>query len=443
MSDFISYRSVPSHLKWWQEGRFGLSLHWGLYSIPGRGEWIRSVEQLTDAEYQSNFDSFNPDEGCALEWARVARKAGAQYVTLTTKHHDGFCLFDSQLTDFKSTNTPARRDLVQEFVDALRAEGLRIGFYYSLVDWHHPDYPAAGDRQHPLRQHPGSPDRDSRSNWAGYVDYFHGQLMELCSNYGPIDLLVFDFSYGDYFGEKWASAELMRKIRSCQPDVVINDRLGREALKEITPPSYAGDFDQTEMDIPRAPVCNKAGQAIPWEAWFTLTNSWSHNPSDQTFKSSATIIRALVNCVSKGGNLTLNIAPDPRGHLDTETWRILSEIGDWLAKNGESIYGCGPAEFAKPEWGRFTQNGKLLYAHVLEPVIGHINLPNLRSRIKNGRVLATGAEAKLCDYWNPGIQTFDEPGDIFFNFSEPAQNTWPLPDAYDTVISLETADNDF
>lgn len=430
-------RPVPERLRWWQEARFGLSLHWGLYSIPGRGEWIRSIERLTDADYQPYFDSFNPDPGCAAEWAAAAKRAGARYVVLTTKHHDGFCLFDSQLTDFKATNTPARRDLIREYVDALRGEGLRVGFYYSLVDWHHPDYPAAGDRQHPLRDHPDARTRDAHCDWSRYVEYLHGQVTELCTNYGRVDLLFFDFSYGDYWGEKWGATELIRKVRALQPDVVINDRLGREATKEADPPPYAGDFDQTEMNIPRGPVCDKAGRAIPWEAWFTLTNSWCFHATDRAYKTPATIIRALVNCVSKGGNLTLNVAPDARGHLDAETWRILGEVGDWLAANGESIYGCGPAEFPKPEWGRFTQRGRWLYAHVLEPVIGHITLPDLRGRVRNGRVLATGAEALLCDFWNPGVQTFDGPDDIFFNFSLPPQYTWPLPDPRDTVVRFE------
>lgn len=429
--------AVPARLHWYLEARFGLSLHFGLYSLPGRGEWIRSVERLTVEEYQRYFDAFAPDAECAREWARAARMAGARYVVLTAKHHDGFCLFDSALTDYKSTNTPARRDLIREYVDAVRAEGLRVGLYYSLVDWYHPDYPAYGDRQHPLRHDPAARERDTRCVWPRYLEYMHGQVRELCSNYGKLDVLVFDFSYWDFHGERWGATELMRMIRQLQPDVVVNDRLGCESIKALEPPAYTGDYDQAEMDIPREPVRNKAGHPIPWESWFPLSNSWAHNPSDADYKSAATIIHALVNCVSKGGNLLLNVAPDPRGHLNAHTLSTLQEIGAWLARNGESVYGCGPAPLPKPEWGRWTQRGNVLYAHILAPVIGHLSLQGLRGKVKNPHVLATWQPAILCDYWNPGIQTFDAPDDIFLNFREPIQFTWPLPDARDTVVRLE------
>jgi len=434
--------SLPERMKWFVEARFGLSLHFGLYSIAGRGEWIRSTERLSIEAYQQYFDGFQPDEGCAREWARAARLAGAKYCVLTAKHHDGFCLWDSQLTSYKSTNTPAHRDLIREYVDALREEGIRVGLYYSLVDWHHPDYPAWGDRQHPLRHDPASRARDERCQWPRYLEYMHGQVEELLSGYGPIDVLVFDFSYWDFIGEKWDASELMKKIRRLAPDIVINDRLGCEAIKQAEPPAYVGDYDHAEQNIPREPVTNALGQRIPWEAWMTINNSWTFDPHDHNWKSASTLVRALVNCVSKGGNLMLNIGPNARGGLPQAGLQILEEVGQWLQLNGESIYGCGPSDFAKPEWGRFTQNGDRLYAHLLEPVIGHINLPELRGRVKNGRVLATGSEAKLCSYWNPGIQTFDAPDDIFFNLGAPPQATFPLPDARDTVVRFEVTDEE-
>jgi alpha-L-fucosidase len=428
-------------MKWFVEARFGLSLHFGLYSIAGRGEWVRSVERLSVEDYQQYFDTFQPDVGCAREWAKAVRLAGAQYCVLTAKHHDGFCLWDSALTDYKSTNTPARRDIIREYVDALREEGIRVGLYYSLVDWHHPDYPAWGDRQHPLRHAPDSQARDEQCQWPRYLEYMHGQVEELLSNYGTIDLLVFDFSYWDFIGEKWGASELMKKIRRLAPNVVINDRMGFEAIKQSPRPDYAGDFDQAEQNIPREAVTNHAGDALPWEAWMTINNCWTFDPHDTDWKSAAALVRALVNCVSKGGNLTLNIGPNARGHLPAAGLQILEEVGQWLALNGESIYGCGASDCTKPEWGRFTQKGDRLYAHLLEPVIGHIALPQLRGRVQNGRVLATGTEATLCSYWNPGIQTFDAPDDIFFNFGKPPQATFPLPDARDTVVRFELTDD--
>jgi len=427
-------------LKWWSEARFGLSLHFGLYSVAARGEWVRSVEQLSVADYQRCFDAFNPEPGWATDWARMAKASGARYGVLTTKHHDGFCLFDSALTDYKATNTPARRDLVREWIEAMRAEGLKVGLYYSLVDWHHPDCPATGDRQHPLRHKADSPERDAKCDWPRYLAYLHGQVEDLCSNYGKIDSLVFDFSFWQYTGEKWGAAELVRKIRALQPDILLNDRLGNEPRKKVPRPAWAGDYDQTEQDIPRECLHDDAGQPMPWEAWFTLTNSWSFSATDGLWKSPAAIIRALVNCVSKDGNLLLNVSPDARGRVPAEALRIMGEIGGWLSLNGGSIYGAGASVFPKPEWGRFTQNGDRLFAHLLEPVIGHVTLPDLRGRVADGRLLAHNAEVVICDYWNPEVQSFDGPDDIFFNFAQPTAATYPLPDPRDTVVSFRLTD---
>ncbi len=404
-----------------------------------RDAWLRSQERMTVADYQPYFDSFCPDPGCAEEWADAAVRAGMKYVVLTTKHHDGFCLFDSKLTEYKSTNTPARRDLIREYVDALRSRGLRVGFYYSLLDWHHPDYPAWHDRQHPLRDDEASKERDRRADWNRYVAYYHGQVEELLTHYGKIDLLVFDFSYWDMTENRWQAEKLVKRIRELQPDVLMNDRFGAEPIKQVPRPAWAGDYDQTEMDIPREGVVDAAGQPIPWECWVTLNNNWGYDPLDTTFKPAVDLIHALVNCVSKGGNFTLNLSPDGRGHLDARALAILDEVGGWLRKNGESVYGCGPAGLPKPEWGRLTRRGDVLYAHILEPGFGHYNLPGLRGHLKNARLVADGTEVILCDYWNPGIQTFDSPEDQFFNLRRPEAWTWPVPDRRDTVVRFERA----
>lgn len=430
----------PAHLaslSQWQDDRFGMSLHFGLYSLAARGEWVRSAEQLSVEDYQSYYDAFAPEPGWAAAWARLARQGGARYAVLTAKHHDGFCLFDSALTRYSSMHGPARRDLVREWIEAVRAEGLKAGLYYSLVDWHHPDYPASRDRQHPLRHHPEAPARDAAGDWTRYVAYLHGQVEELCSHYGRIDSLVFDFSYWDFAGEKWGATELLRKIRALQPHCIVNDRLGNEPRKKIPRPSFAGDYEQTEQNIPQQGLRDDAGLPMPWEGWFTLTNSWSFSTTDQLWKSPTTIIRALVNCVSKGGNLLLNVCPDARGRVPDQAERTLNEVGGWLRLNGDSIYGAAAAAWPKPEWGRFTQKDRTLFAHVLEPVIGNITLPELRGRIRRGHVLATQAEVVVCDFWNPGVQTFDGPEDIFFNFARPTAWTYPLPDARDTVVAFE------
>jgi len=188
-----AYQARLDRTDWFREARFGMFIHWGLYSIPARGEWVRSSEQMSIEDYQVYFDEFNPTQYNPREWARLAKAAGMKYAVLTAKHHDGFCLWDTQTTDYKATRTPAQRDLVREFLDAFRAEGLKVGLYYSLVDWYHPDYPAYGDRQHPMRNHPAFKDR--KHTWNNYVDYMHQQVEELVSDYGKLDIMWFDFSY--------------------------------------------------------------------------------------------------------------------------------------------------------------------------------------------------------------------------------------------------------
>ena len=186
-------------MQWFRRDRFGMFIHWGLYAIPARGEWVRSVEEMPEEQYKPFFDEFNPVDFDARAWARLAKQAGMKYAVLTAKHHDGFCLFDSKLTDWKSTNTPFGRDIVREFLDAFRAEGIRVGLYYSLLDWHHPDYPAFGDRQHPMRNNEAY--RDRPYSFDNYLEYMHGQVRELCTEYGKLDLMWFDFSYDDMTGE--------------------------------------------------------------------------------------------------------------------------------------------------------------------------------------------------------------------------------------------------
>ncbi len=434
----------PDRLRWWVESRFAMSIHYGLYCHYGSGEWVRAVRKMSAEQYREAFDAFRPAADACRQWARAARLAGAKTLLLTTKHHEGFCLWDSSLTDYKSTNTPARRDLVREFVDACRAEGLRVGLYYSLVDWHHPDYPAAGDRQHPLRHDPASVERDKRCVWDRYVRYLHGQVEELLSRYGTIDLLVFDFPYWEFEGEKWGATELMRMVRRLQPGIVTNDRLGVEALRRRDRPEWAGDIDHSEMNVPRRPVTDERGRRVGFEAWFPLTNSWSTCTEDTAYKRPADVVRALVSCVSKGGNLCLNPATLVDGTFDDTTWSVLERIGAWMGRNGESIYGCGDAGLEKPEWGRFTRkssaSGDVVYAHVLEQPIGHVTLPELRGCVKNGVCLATGEPVFMTDYWNPGIQHFDGPSDIFFNFRKGVAGTYALPDEIDTVVRFEVTD---
>lgn len=435
MSMERSYERLMERTRWFREARFGMFIHFGLYAIPARGEWVRSAERLSVEEYQPYFDEFAPDRLDPDRWMEIAARAGMKYAVLTAKHHDGFCLFDSALTDYKVTNTPYGRDIVAEYVSAARRHGLRVGLYYSLVDWHHGDYPAFGDRQHPHRSDEAWRGRERR--WDRYLDYLHGQVKELMSNYGKIDVLWFDFSYLSMKGEVWGATNLIDSVRSLQPQVIVNNRLGGEIFAE-DPEPFCGDFASPEQMIPRLPIVDFHGRPLPWEACITLNNSWGYAADDSSWKTPAFVVQSLVNCVAKGGNLLVNVGPDARGTIPDESARILSEVGEWMESNRESIYGCGNAELPTPEWGYYTRRGNELYAHVMRKTVGHLCLPGLAGRVEHARRLADGAEAHLGPYWNSdaGVEVFGEPDDIYLNFGLPFMKSFDLPDPRTTVVKM-------
>jgi alpha-L-fucosidase len=414
-------------------------IHWGLYAIPARGEWVRSVERLRQEDYLEYFKEFTAAEYDPGEWARLAKKAGMKYAVLTAKHHDGFCLWDTQLTDFKSTNTPAGRDLVREYLEAFRAEGLKVGLYFSIIDWRHPDFPHFGDRQHPLRDDPN--EQNDRRDFDRYLDFMHGQVRELLTGYGRLDIMWFDFSYGDMKGPKWKSRELIEMARSFQPWLVVDNRLegsGEESGTILTanPTDYAGDFACPEQMIPPAGIQNELGEPVPWEACITLNNHWGYCAADRHWKSAELVIRMLVECVSKDGNLLLNVGPDAKGRIPRASVDVLEEVGRWMADNGESIYGCGAAACPKPEWGRFTRKGKRLYAHVLDAQTGAVCLPDLAGKVESLRLLADGSEIQRAHHWNLA----EYPAHVFFHLNPQSFDSYPLPDPRDTVVEIRLKD---
>lgn len=437
MSSIIEQRTERT--RWFLRDRFGMFIHWGLYAIPARGEWLRNMEKMTVEAYQPYFDEFNPERYDPRQWAKTAKQAGMKYAVLTAKHHDGFCLFDSKLTDFKATNTKAGRDLVREFLEAFRAEGIKVGLYYSLIDWYHPDYPAYGDKHHPMRDNPAY--KRDPARFDNYLTYMHGQIRELLTDYGKLDIMWFDFSYDDMKGEKWRATELMEMIRSLQPQMIIDNRLeasGEEGGSIYTsdPSLYSGDFASPEQIIPPSGVTDEQGISIPWEACITLNNNWGYAAADNAYKSATTVIRKLVECVSKNGNLLLNVGPDAKGEIPAPTLRILDEVGEWMRRNGDSIYGCGQADLPKPEWGRYTQKGNKLYAHLFEQSVGPVNLLGLANRVKQARLLSDGSELFVSRPWNAVMY----PDDAFFNFARPEVFTHALPDERDTVVELTLED---
>jgi alpha-L-fucosidase len=412
------------YMQWYLDARFGMFIHWGIYAIPARGEWVKQNEAIPEAEYQPFFKTFNPIDYNPRDWAIAAREAGMKYAVMTTKHHDGFCLFDTQYTDYKATNTQAGRDLVKEYVEAFRAEGLKVGFYYSLLDWHHPDYPIAGDVIHPMRNNPAF--NTHKGNLGAYADYVRNQVEELLTHYGKIDIIWFDFSYGDMRGEAWKATELVKMVRKLQPGIIIDNRLGGN-IKAVEPEIFAGDFASPEQIIPPEGVTNEAGQPIPWEACITMNDYWGYASQDKNWKSPQTLVRALVECVSKGGNLLLNVGPNARGELPDECYNILADIGTWMHQNGASIYSSGNAHLPKPEWGRFTRRGNQLYAHILDRGIGPVNLRDLEGKIAYARLLSDGSEIRLDRPW----MSAEFPTDAFITFKSAT-----LPDEWDTVVEL-------
>ena len=424
--------AYEKRMEWFTEARFGLFLHWGLYAIPARGEWVRSNEQMPESAYLPFFDEFSGADFDPRAWARAAREAGMRYAVLTAKHHDGFCLFDSRLTDFKSTNTPCGKDIVREFLEAFRAEGLRVGLYFSIIDWHHPDFPHYGDRYHPMRNRPEY--ANEGRDFDRYLDDMHGQVRELCENYGKLDILWFDFSYGDMRGEKWKAGELMEMVRSLQPDVIIDNRLevsgeGFGSLYECRPNPWHGDFVSPEKIIPPKGPQDVEGRDLHWEACVTMNHNWGYCANDHYYKPAGMLIKKLVECVSKGGNLLLNVGPDARGNFPPESLERLQTIGKWMGLNSRSIYGCGKAGIEKPDYGRVTRNGNRLYFHIYEDTRGPLPLMGLKKEeIQSIRWLATGAEIPISTSWVHS----DYPEIVFADLGpDPV-----LPDAVDTVIEV-------
>ena len=389
-------RKTPGDTAWFTHDRFGMFIHFGLYALPARHEWIKNMEEIPEAKYDLYFRHFDPDLFDPKEWARQAKAAGMKYAVLTTKHHEGFCLFDSKYTDYKSTNTPCGRDLVREYVDAFRAAGLRVGFYYSLIDWHHPDFTI--DMHHPRRDDPDAFEQNRGRDMKRYAQYMRDQVTELLTNYGKIDILWLDFSYSDYNGtgdrawmkgkgkDDWESEKLIATVRSLQPDIIIDNRA--EIDQDIwTPEQYQPMQWVTHPET---------GELVTWEACQTFSGSWGYFRDEQTWKSPEMLIRMLVNTVSFGGNLLMNVGPTARGYLDYRAEEALQVYADWMKYNSRSIYDCTMAEpeFTAPVDCRYTQSadGSRLYLHLFAYPFAHLRLPGLAGKVEYAQFLHDASE---------------------------------------------------
>ena len=380
-------RKTPGNTEWFVHDRFGMFIHWGLYALPARHEWIKNIEKITEEKYQKYFEYFDPDMYDPREWARAAKKAGMKYAVLTTKHHEGFCLFDSAYTDYKATNTKAGRDLVREYVDAFREEGLKVGFYYSLIDWHHPDFPI--DPLHPRRDDDNIDELNKGRDIRRYAEYMRNQVTELLTNYGKIDILWFDFSYSnsEYRGMKgkgkldWEAEELIATARRLQPEIIIDNRT--EIEQDLWTPEQYQPTDWIRDDD---------GNRVVWEACQTFSGSWGYHRDESTWKTPEMLIRMLVNTVSCGGNLLMNVGPTARGYFDDRAVNALDAIGSWMKYNSRSIYGCTQSEFKAPADVRYTQKEGRLYVHIYAYPYRHLRLPGLADKVDYAQFLHDNSE---------------------------------------------------
>jgi len=362
-TDFTPYlKASPENMKKWDDRTFGLFMHWDMSSLLGvEISWAKQNRvdvagegDIPDVIYNNLYKSFNPQEFDAKKFVEVAKNAGMRYIVITTKHHGGFCMFDSKLTDYKITNTAFGRDVIKELSDACHAAGMAFGIYYSQPDWHHPDF--------------------IKKDFDAYRPYLFGQMKELCSNYGKIDMIFFD---GLFYGEKeYHTKELFKLIRTLQPDVVINERCGLPADYKC-PEQVVGAFNNTDY----------------WESCMTLGTSWSWKTNDK-FKSSDDCIRILISTVGGDGNLLLNVGPMPNGIIEPRQAEILKGIGDWLGKYGESIYALDGGPYKPAGWGASTNKGNLVYLHILSWFDIPEYFPTLGKKIEKAELL-TGGEIKF------------------------------------------------
>jgi alpha-L-fucosidase len=349
-----------ARMKWWHEARFGMFIHWGLYSVLGRHEWVMENEGIPVAEYEQIAKRFKPKPNAARDWAKLAKAAGQKYMVMTTKHHEGFCHFDSKLTNYCAPKQGPGRDLVKEYVEAARAEGLRVGFYYSLMDWHHPD----GARC--------AKDEAARQR---FVAYIHGQIRELLTNYGQIDVLWYDVA-SPLDAKGWESEKMNDMVFKLQPKIIVNNRNKLE-----------GDFATPEQRI--------QAEKRAWESCMTMNDSWGYQKSDDAWKTPKTVVRNLITCAHDTGNYLLNIGPKPDGSIPEESVKIMTTVGKWMEKNGKSIYDTDVCQPRRSNYASFTRKGNTLYMHIHFWPGETAILGGLMSKVQGARLLATGKPVKF------------------------------------------------
>jgi alpha-L-fucosidase len=415
-----------ARMAWFREARFGLFIHWGVYSVPAGefvstqngqtrtnrnlGEWFLEETKMPVSEYEKYADQFNPVKFDAREWVRLAKDAGMKYLVITSKHHDGFGLWDSKLTDWDMGRTPFKRDPLKELADACQQAGLRLCFYHSIMDWHHPDW---GTRRKHHDKLPATPPDMDR-----YTDYMKGQLKELLTGYGPIGIAWFDGEWESPWTHE-RGGDLDNFVRGLQPHIIVNNRVGkgRSGMQGMDKGKGVGDYGTPEQEIPPTGF----GPGVDWESCMTMNNHWGYNKHDQNWKSTRTLIRNLIDCASKGGNYLLNVGPTSEGLIPQPSVQRLAEIGAWMKVNREAIHGTTASPFKKLAWGKCTQKPGRLYLFVYDwPKDGRLVVP-VGNAVKQAALLATRQVVKA------------EKTDVGIARTIPAA----APDAHAAVIRLE------
>ncbi len=384
--------------QWWREARFGLFIHWGLYAIPAGewggktiyGEWIRNNAHIPIQVYDKFVDQFNPVRFNADEWVRLAKDAGMKYIVITSKHHDGFAIFDSKVSDFDVMATPFKRDILKELAAACRKQGMKLCFYHSIMDWHHPDYLPRRDWE--LKDRPAA-----GADYDRFVRYLKAQIKEILTNYGDIGVLWFDGEWESTWTED-RGRDLYNYVRGLQPSIIVNNRVGasRSGLAGFSGnKESAGDFGTPEQTIPDTGVAG-----LDWETCLTMNENWGYNKADKNFKSTRDLIRMLADIASKGGNLLLNIGPTAEGVFPAESIERLKAIGAWTRVNGDSIYSTQASPFKSLAWGRSTVKtsavGTRLYLHVFDwPKDGKLVVPGVLNDARRAYLLADAKRASL------------------------------------------------
>jgi alpha-L-fucosidase len=416
---------LPQGAEWFAGARFGMFVHWGHSSQQGvELSWPMtggiealpsSLAAMPVADYESSAATFDPAPGAAKEWAALAREAGMRYAVFTTRHHDGYSMWPTAYSDYSVATSPCGRDLVGEFVEAFRDAGLRVGLYYSLPDWHHPDYPALTDADRPYGF--GMARRPNGEAWDRYVAYVFGQIKELLTNYGTIDELWFDGAW-ERTAEEWRAEELNARIRELQPSIVVNDRL-----------PGAGDFDTPEQFLPAEPP------AKPWEMCLTMNDSWGYVPADAKYKSARSLVHTLCEVAARGGNLLLNVSPRGDGSLPAEQVERLEAIGSWVQRYGRSLVDTEPGLAAWQWYGPSTRAGDSVFLHLLSKPYDSVTVRGLQvKRVQAARDLASGSALPT----EPRVSVIDQ---ILRNADPFGELTITVPEAavdeLATVIELE------